>query len=252
MEPTGDSAPSLSEEDFSFTPWAFPPFFNDQSRDNLLDGDSSTTSEDFSPSIPALRAHGSRTLESASKTIIRELGALHSSLSATEPSYNRAFDPEVAQTVFAPHNLRNFTSTYFRFSHIYIPVVHMPSFGSEETSTALILAVVLAGVCRSPPRDDALSGKGFLHLAEEYTFRHLKHLMAKETAPTRPVIEALQAALLVHQVQFLMNNVQTHRRNRIHRLPALVSAVRCLGLSQLRHDAHATPSQFIHEEACIR
>lgn len=252
MEPTEDTSPSLNEEDLSSIPWAFPPFFNGQSGDLFNDSDSFTTSRDVNPSVPALTADGFSVLERFSKIVIQELSTLHSHLSATEPSYHRAFDPEVAQSVFAPHSLRNFTTTFFRLSHIYVPVVHMPSFGSEETSTALLLAVVLAGATRSPPRDDALSAKGFLRLAEEYAFRHLKDLMAEDPAPTRSMVEALQAALLIHHIQFLMNSVETRRRNRTQRLPALVSAVRRLGLSQIRHSAHSTPSQFIHDEACIR
>ncbi|KND89067.1 Transcriptional regulator MET32 [Tolypocladium ophioglossoides CBS 100239] len=252
MGPTEDSSPSLNEEDLTFIPWAFPPFFNDQDRELYHDSDSAATSQGCSPSVPALTAGGFNALEKFSKIIIRELSDVHSNLSATEPSYSEAFDPEVAQSVFAPHSLRNFTTTFFRLSHVYVPIVHMPSFGSEETSTALILAVVLAGATRSPPRDDALSAKGFLRLAEEYAFRHLKVLMAKEAAATRSAIEALQAALLIHHVQFLMNSVETRRRNRTQRLPTLVSAVRCLGLSQIRHSSNSTPSQFIHDEACIR
>ncbi|PNY28458.1 Transcriptional regulator MET32 [Tolypocladium capitatum] len=251
MEPTEDSSPSLNE-DVSFIPCTFPPFFNDQVREFRHDGDILTTSRGFSPLIPALKADGSGALDKCSETLIRELSTLHSSLSATDPSYREAFDPEVAQSVFAPHSLRNFTTTFFRLSHVYVPVVHMPSFGSEDTSTALILAVVLCGATRSPPRDDALSAKGFLRLAEEYTFRHLNELMAKEAAATRSVIEALQAALLIHFVQFLMNSVETRRRNQTQRRPTLASAVRRLGLSQTRHSPNSTPSQFIHAEACIR
>ncbi|KAL3963606.1 hypothetical protein ACCO45_000610 [Purpureocillium lilacinum] len=254
MSSLDESPPSLVVEDIGFIPWAFPPMFNFAFDD--ADGErpceSATPSAVTDAFIPALTSEGTAALEIFSKQIVRELNALHATLAVSEPSYNQPFDFDLAQSVFAPHILRTFISTFFRLSHNYVPVVHMPSFGSEDTSPLLVLGVSLCGAIRSPPRDDALSAKSFLRIAEEYIFLQLADVMATDPKPTRPVLETLQAALLIHQVHFLQNSVEARRRHRIRRLPALVSAVRRLGLLNKRHSASSRSAQFLADETCIR
>ncbi|GJN78133.1 hypothetical protein PLIIFM63780_001626 [Purpureocillium lilacinum] len=253
MSSLDESPPSLVVEDIGFIPWAFPPMFNFAFDD--ADGErpceSATPSAVTDAFIPALTSEGTAALEIFSKQIVRELNALHATLAVSEPSYNQPFDFDLAQSVFAPHILRTFISTFFRLSHNYVPVVHMPSFGSEDTSPLLVLGVSLCGAIRSPPRDDALSAKSFLRIAEEYIFLQLADVMATDPKPTRPVLETLQAALLIHQVHFLQNSVEARRRHRIRRLPALVSAVRRLGLLNKRHSASSRSAQFLADETCI-
>jgi hypothetical protein len=128
----------------------------------------------------------------------------------------------------------------------------MPSFGTDETSTSLALAVALFGAAMSPPSDDALSAKGFLRLAEEYIFRNLADAVRRDSMPDRHALEVMQAALLVLNVHFLMNDIEARRRNRTRRLPALVLAMRCFGLYQARHSQDAALAQFVHTETCIR
>ncbi|UNI16347.1 hypothetical protein JDV02_002784 [Purpureocillium takamizusanense] len=254
MSSLDESPPSLVVEDIGFIPWAFPPMFNF----TFDDADTERPSDYTAPSavadlfIPALTSDGTAALDIFSKQIIRELNALHTTLSVSDESYNQPFDIDLAQSVFAPHTLRNFISTFFRLSHNYVPLVHMPSFGSEGTSPLLVLGVSLCGAIRSPPRDDALSAKSFLRIAEEYIFRQLRDVMATNPKPTRAVLETLQAAVLIHQVHFLQHSVETRRRHRIRRLPALVSAVRRLGLLNRRHSASSRTTQFLADEACIR
>ncbi|OIW32849.1 hypothetical protein CONLIGDRAFT_569909 [Coniochaeta ligniaria NRRL 30616] len=202
--------------------------------------------------VPALTDTGFVTLALLSKLIIRDLYALHSVISVADPSYNQTFDLDIAQSVLTPHNLKRFTTTYFRLAHLYIPVVHMPSFGTDETSSSLALAVALFGAAMSPPSDDALSAKGFLRLAEEYIFRNLAGAVRGGSVPERQELEVMQAALLVLNVHFLMNDTEARRRNRTRRLPALVLAVRHFGLYQTRHSPEASLSQFVRNEHRIR
>ncbi|KAJ6441614.1 fungal transcriptional regulatory protein [Purpureocillium lavendulum] len=254
MSSLDESPPSLVVDDIGFIPWAFPPIFNFAFDDaEFASGyEPAVSSALADPSIPALTSDGFDVLDLSSKQITRDLNALHATLSASDPSYSQSFDLELAQSVFAPHTLRTFISAFFRLSHNYVPVVHMPSFGSEGTSPLLILGVALCGAIRSAPRDDALSAKSFLRIAEEYIFRQLMAVMATDPKPDRIVLETLQAALLIHQVHFLQNSVEARRRHRIRRLPALVSAVRRLGLLRTRHSANSSSAQFLADEACIR
>jgi hypothetical protein len=253
LGPPGNTQSSLG--DIFSLPWLYPQTSNNQVFSHELDYNDDTwimsqsTSRD---AVPALTDTGFITLTLLSKLIIRELYALHSILSVADPSYNQTFDLDLAQSVLAPHNLKSFTATYFRLAHLYIPVVHMPSFGTDETSTSLALAVALFGAAMSPPNDDALSAKGFLRLAEEYIFRNLADAVRASSMPERRALEVMQAALLVLNIHFLMNDIEARRRNRTRRLPALVLAVRHFDLYQTRHSPDASLSQFVRNENCIR
>ncbi|POR32230.1 Transcriptional regulator MET32 [Tolypocladium paradoxum] len=201
---TENSSPSLNEEDVAFIPWASPPF-HDQSRAFYHHGDG-FTSQDSKPSVPALTAGGFSALESFSKTIVRELSALHSNLSATDPSYGEAFDPEVAQ------------SSHVRSRRPHAVIRLRGDIGGTGPRSGArgrhsLTSTGRRALCKGLPptcRGVCISASGKPN--------------AREPSPTRPMTEAVQAALLIHHIQFLMNNVETRRRNWSQRLPALVSA----------------------------
>lgn len=248
-----ESSSSLIVQDVGFVPWALP-VFGDQFVDPELEPSSSCTffCAASGSAIPALGPGGLVALGIFSKQIVRDLNALHAILCTNDPLYDGTFQLDVAHSVFEPHSLASFITTFSRLCHNYVPIVHMPSLGSAETSPALMLAVAICGAYRSPPRDDALSARSFLCLAEEHIFRHLDGLVAADPRPSRGVLEALQAAVLVHHLCFLMNSVEARRRQRVRRLPVLVSVARRLGLADKKHSATSGPAEFLDDEACIR
>ncbi|OLN89001.1 Activator of stress genes 2 [Colletotrichum chlorophyti] len=240
----------LVDNDFAFMWFGFgqgfvPEFTDFNTVGPLLDTTSPKPST--SPFDPG-------SIQSRATAIVSELHGLHNTLIESEPWYDASFDINIATSVFSAENLCLFAATYFRASHLDFPVIHRPKFGTESTTKPLLLAVGLAGSLRSPPSDDALAARSFLTLGEEYIFRALGRLMPLGSTPefTHDVEEALQAALMIHSVQFFRNDIKTRRRNRTLRLPTLVSAVRCLGLAQTRHAPVFQFEEFIRNESRIR
>lgn len=236
-------SPSIFEMNFedmeNFGPWTTRP---------LLDRPSS---------VPILASDGLEMLQGKVDIIIRDLYALHDSLVMSDPTYTGIFDTSLARAVFTPSNMRGFASTYFRLSHVHFSLIHMPSFGSRNTSIPLLIAVTLAGATRAPPRDDALAAQGFLDLAEEYAFRRMAAMVAafpasRQSRPSTELLEAMQAALIIHFIHVLISNVAARQRQRHRRLPALIAAVRTLGLAGTRHLPGADWQHFVYAEACIR
>ncbi|KAK0738656.1 hypothetical protein B0T18DRAFT_334464 [Schizothecium vesticola] len=169
--------------------------------------------------------------------IITSLHALHTTL-GTDPSYNGTFSLPLARRVFTPANRALFVGRYFRSTHREFPLTHRPSFDLATISPGLLLAFFLCGSVHAAAGSRAAvpSTRAFLRVAEEYVFRKLAELMVPgEEAEGSEVYEALQAALLVHCTQFALQGVETRERNRTVRLPALVAAVRRLGLLGVRH-----------------
>jgi hypothetical protein len=252
LAPPGNTQSSVGEL-FSL-PRLYPSISNNPVFPHELDDNVDTWiwSQSTSPAVLASTDTGLVPFRLLSERLIQELHALHLVVSVADPSYNHPFDLDIAQSALAPQNLKRFTAAYFRLAHVYIPVVHMPSFGTDETSTSLALTVALFGAAMSPPSDDALAAKGFLRLAEEYIFRNLADAVRGNSIPDRQALEVMQASLLVLNVHFLMNDIEARRRNRTRRLPALVLAVRYFGLYRTRHSRDATLAQFVHTENCIR
>ncbi|KAL0780264.1 hypothetical protein CaCOL14_004748 [Colletotrichum acutatum] len=240
----------LIDDDFTFLPYGFastfaPELIDFNSLDVLSENILSNTRMSFL--VP-------ESLEPRSAEIISGLQELHHTLVATNQWYDGTFDLDTANSVFSAGNLCQFAATYFRVSHLDFPIVHRPDFGSDYTTKQLLLAVGLSGSLRSPPSDDALAARGYLTLAEEYIFRCLERLMPPGSAPefTHELQETLQAALMIHSVQFFRNDVASRRKNRTQRLPQLVSAVRVIGLAQTKHAPIFQYEEFVRNESKIR
>lgn len=247
------SVPMMNMEGGNFAPWSFVSFLDDEFSDFSTSDDISTPSE-LSTAVPAFTPEGSERLRHISDEIIHELGKSHKFLTDYDPSYTEMYYEDLARSIFSADNLTRFVSLFFRLSHIHFPLVHIPSFGTEDTPAVLVLAVALGGTLRSPPRDDTLSSRCFLTIAEDYIFRYMQGILVTEVfaRPSKKILYALQAAIIVHNVQFMRNDVQTRRRNLSLRLPALVAAVRQLGLNQYKHSGTLSWEKFLYEELCIR
>ncbi|TDZ19543.1 Transcriptional regulator MET32 [Colletotrichum orbiculare MAFF 240422] len=193
-------------------------------------------------------------LENRVTVIVSELNQLHINLATSDPWYDGQFDLTTALSVLSPENLCAWAATFFRVSHIDFPIVHRPDFGTGRTTRPLLLVVGISGAIRSPPSDDVLAARGFLGLVEEYIFRALQRLLPHDSTPeyTHELEESMQAALMIHSVQFFRNDTATRRKNRTQRLPVLVSAMRCLGLAQTRHTPLFQYESFVRNESRIR
>jgi hypothetical protein len=176
-----------------------------------------------------------------------------------------AFDLELSSRVFTPENLLIFASCFFRYSYPELRIVHRPTFKLETAAPELLLGIFLCGSMHAAPTDDALSAGAFFDVSEEFVFQRLEaYLKAYQPEASPPpdreqmlqLNEALSGALLVNCLQYTLNDVETRERNRTLRLPALVSAVRKLGLTKTRHAASTVDelqwSEFIFEETRIR
>lgn len=209
------------------------------------------------PAAHIFRPQAYAALQDNADSAVADLRTLHLSLVSKDASYDEPFGEASVRQALSADSLIRFTTTYFQRSHHHIPIVHRQSFGSHDTATTLLLAVAHAGALRSPPRDDALVIRGLARLFEEYIFRRLEDMMSTYGVSASPLeskwlLETLQAAILINNVQLMINNVATRRRIRTRRHPILVSAVRRLGPFAIRHSPHGDGTQYLHEESCIR
>lgn len=225
--------------DDRFCPWLVSQSSNDLCPDQWTDTTPSTPPTP--PDEPIL------------EEIITSLHTLHTTLATDDPSYNETFSLPLAQSVFTPANRALFVGRYFRSTHREFPLTHRPSFDITTVSPGLLLAFFLCGSVNSASVG-VPETRAFLRVAEEWVFRRLGEVMAPGGAVDgREVEEALQAALLVHCTQFALQGVETRERNRTVRLPALVAAVRRLGLLGVRHEeGEGGWREFVERETRLR
>lgn len=209
------------------------------------------------PVAPIFRAEAYQALQPIAEQAFQDLQDLHFSLISNDISYSELFPDANVKQALSPDGIIAFATTYFKLTHHHIPIIHRLSFGTADTAPALLLAVALSGALRSPPRDDALCVRTLARLFEEFIFLRLETTMATYGPSATPLdskwlLETLQAAILVHNVQFMVNDVVTRRRLRTRRLPILVSTVRRLGPFSTRRSPDADGIQSLYEESCIR
>ncbi|KAK5659802.1 hypothetical protein OQA88_1014 [Cercophora sp. LCS_1] len=182
--------------------------------------------------------------------IIAELQTHHNTLIHADKTYTDRFGLDLANHIFTPSNLETFITAYFNLIHPDFPFTHRPSFNLATCPPPLLLAFFLAGAMRIPHK---VSLRTISRLAEEYTFAHLSTFLISAHNPSPDLIPALQAAVLVHCSQYATHCATTRRRNRVTRLPILVSAIRSLGFTSLRHsDTQPSFGEFIRTETALR
>lgn len=193
-------------------------------------------------------------LETKMDFAVDQLRALHERLLVSSPSYYDDTGAELIKTHFSARNVIVFSVVFFQLSHRYISLVHRPSFGSPDTSVALLLAVAFAGAARSPPHKEVLSIHTLARLLEEFVFQNLDNHMLNfhATGLSRELIETLQAAILIHLIQFMRQAGETRDRVRTTRLPKLVSISRKLQLFATKHTHSTDWLQFVETESRIR
>lgn len=253
--PLDDHTLDLPSSDALFFPWVFTdPTYPDPFSDLS------------SFPLPSPSASPSEPIDPILQPIVTALSTLHAHLTATDPSYTATFDEGLAAQVFTPSNRAAFLANYFRYTHKHLPLLHRPTFGAASSTPALVLVAFLCGALYAPPRDCVLAIPRFFCIAEEFVFRRLDGLLPAEVGRgqsnggkwegedgEKELYETLQAAVLIHGAQFIMNtrNAAARRRGWMVRKPALVDAVRRLGLTRARHGERGWEG-WVRDEMKIR
>ncbi|KAL2112931.1 hypothetical protein VUR80DRAFT_6053 [Thermomyces stellatus] len=194
-------------------------------------------------------------------SILAELDSFYASLESRNrlPSGEYHFDVATAHEVLTPANMRTHIAAYFRFTNPYYPTVHRPTFEIETAPPVLLIALFLCGSLYRGDKDRDY--RGLYNLAEEYAFTKLGMAVERHAAhgavAAKDAVAVLQAATLIHSLQWIINCASSRRRNWDLRLPALVAAVRSLGYTRLRHaeqnrEGYLDWEKFIQLETCIR
>lgn len=234
LVPDTSTTQEMMTDDGLFLPWGF----GQMSHDMLADAasfDFHHQTDDDPPDIDR---------DPVLAPLLTDLKTLHDNLLATDPSYDGTFNNTLASQVFTRSNRDTFVPAYFRHTHRDMPLIHRPTFNPSTCSAPLLLTIFFCGALYSPPRDCVLATPAFFRITEEYIFQSLDTQLAQrskhnddgaEGCESHQLYETLQAALLIHGVQYMANNAAARRRNWMVRRPALVEAVRALGLAQARH-----------------
>ncbi|KAK4119646.1 hypothetical protein N657DRAFT_706794 [Parathielavia appendiculata] len=253
---TGEEDPVPTSGEGFFFSWIFGP----PDTDPFADPSPFSLSQ-IPYSIPSIEED----MDPALEPIVTDLERLHVTLTTTDPSYNGTFDATLAKQVFTRPNREVFIPTYFRYTHLHMPLVHRPSFSVETAAPALLLVVFLCGSLYSPPRDSVLAVRTFFRIVEGYVFGKLEALLklisqggvredgaadGRAHEHETELYQTLQAALLIQGAEFLMNAGDA--RSRAWRVRGtLADAVRRLELTSARHSQpwiqHRPCSMTIHE-----
>ncbi|KAM0325501.1 hypothetical protein ACHAQA_007488 [Verticillium albo-atrum] len=230
-------------------PWSFSPMLAD---DFQTDMQLFNTGEESSIGIA-----DSTYLDERMSLLISELKSTHEQLSA-DPFYDATFDEDIARTVFTAHNAKNFVTTFYRQTYPSFPYTHAPSFDFDTTSCELVLALMMNGSAVLTPQDDAVSATKLYRISELYIFRRLEQILPsaqKNCLPSRALLDVLSACLAIYGINSASNHIRGRNLVNAQRLPFLVSTVRYLGLTGLRHQKslHETSwADFVHTELGIR
>ncbi|BCR86811.1 uncharacterized protein ACHE_30798S [Aspergillus chevalieri] len=157
-------------------------------------------------------------------------------------------------------NIIRFVNAFFDNSNHSNCFVYKGSFNVNTASTQLLLAILLLGAtCISP--EDAATAEKFSERFEYSVFEspEFQRLLYQENHPTpsRENIQLVQAAMLTIVLRPSTGQLETERRIRIQRVPALVSAVRLLNLTQVLNDTvldgeKANLDEYIRRETLVR
>lgn len=165
-------------------------------------------------------------------------------------------------SLFEVSHIYAFISAFFHSLHWHLPVVHFPTFDPGDVSKPLLLSIFLSGAAYTTPSDGTALSPWLFDVAEEYIFRKISNLSTIPSSedPTGlvPMVQLIQAALIMEMFQFGRDDLQTRRRIRIIRHPCLVSTIRSLGMLQLKRTAVPEEcddwiwKKLVAEEVCIR
>jgi hypothetical protein len=162
------------------------------------------------------------------------------------------------QTFFTHANFNRLMAVFFRRQQLLARMIHMPTFDPGQADLGLLLAIALcgAGYSSKSVETPALPSRTLQRVAEKYVFQRLKRCPVRdergEISRCR-TLQACQAAYIITFIQLGENDGEIRRRIITKRQPALLNAVRRLGLIC---DKPSPPSadwrEFVYKESCVR
>lgn len=161
------------------------------------------------------------------------------------------------QNFFTCANFRRLMAIFFRRRQLLAQMIHWPTFDPSKVDPGLLLAIALCGAAYSHNSEEsaehAHTARKLQQLAEKYIFRRLKQCPGGNDS--RSELETCQAAYLIIILQISMEDGNTRRRAITKRQPALVHALRRLGMmsGKVSSSTHEADWQtFVYRESCIR
>lgn len=172
-------------------------------------------------------------------------------------SQSYAIYPDSLKSFFTCANFHRLMTVFFRRRQLLAQMIHWPTFDPSKVDVGLLLAIVLCGAAYSRPSKESVehapAAEQLQQLAEKYIFRRLKQFPGRDGS--RLELETCQAAYLIIILQISMKDGTTRRRAITKRQPALVGALRRLGMIRgnpypptLKTDWHT----FVYRESCVR
>ncbi|ERT00248.1 hypothetical protein HMPREF1624_03619 [Sporothrix schenckii ATCC 58251] len=170
---------------------------------------------------------------------------------------------------FAVADFRSLLTVFFRRHQLLAKLIHWPTFDARHIDTSLLMAIALCGAAYSHstetaiPTDAALlaAASNIQPLAEEFIFRRLEEAGKGLGANAGAAVEVCQATYLIVILQTSVSDKEnaTRRRALNQRQPALVDALRRMGMMEKRgpslrlpHDTAAVWATFVYNESCTR
>lgn len=158
---------------------------------------------------------------------------------------------------FTCGNFHRLITIFFRRQQLLAKMIHWPTFDPNKVDVGLLLAIALCGLAYS---DKLVESPGFglttgaiQTVAEKYIFRRLKHCQCRDDAGR--ALEICQAAYLIVILQISVNDHDTRQRAITRRQPALVVALRRLGIISSKRYSPTSDANwhvFVYRESCIR
>lgn len=153
-----------------------------------------------------------------------------------------------------------FVDAFFQYAYSSNPFIHKASFNVNTASRYLVLAVLLFGLTYASP-ENASAYNEYFNVVEFLIFEgpEFQQLLRQKENPviSKEIIQLIQAAILVIELQGSKSDVEIKRRTRVQRLPVLISMARMLNLTKVVNDIvlngrTASLEEFLHKETLVR
>lgn len=158
---------------------------------------------------------------------------------------------------FTCANFERLIAVFFGRRQLLARMIHWPTFNPSQVDLGLLLAIALCGTAYSHRSAEPLQYAPIIdtlqRLADKYIFRRLKQCHVRDGSCSE--LELCQAAYLIITLQLGVRNLDTRRRAIAKRQPALVSALRRLGMMKSKNSLtlpEASWHAFVYRESCVR
>ncbi|KAI8623086.1 hypothetical protein F5Y19DRAFT_459877 [Xylariaceae sp. FL1651] len=207
-------------------------------------------SEDIASTLPATPNDGLAAQ-------VRLLEANLQPLIDSQPELHDAILRDSFKEFFTCANFHRLIMIFFRRQQLLAKMIHWPTFDPSKADVGLLLAIVLCGEAYSRQSVESLEFAPVVgiiqRVAEKLIYRRLKQCC--DHTDSRLALEVCQAAYLIIILQISVNDGDARRRAITKRQPALVDALRRLGMIRskpcspmLKDDWHG----FVYRESRTR